>query len=431
MRRLLNRLNKNLLLKVAGFNSIQVLIKIGIGAAMSKIIAFYVGPAGLALMGNLRNFSQSISTIATLGLENGIVKKTAEYQSLKEKLFKTLNAGWSHVFVLSIILAIMLAGFHDTISRWLFFNQEYDGVLLMLVLSLPLFSVFIFISSVLQGLELFKRYITLNIIMSLAMFIVSASLAVNYGTSGALYALAVVPYLQFTIAVIYATSLSSELGFKLLDLFRFDFDREYSNRLLKFSFLALFSAFAVPFVNILVRKELQVELGDDQAGFWEAMVRISTYYMMFATSLISMYVLPGFSKDDSAANFRKVAGNFYKTILPLVVLGLMTVYLCRELLVLFLFNEDFLPMTQLFKWQLSADFVRIVTFVLAFRFIALNDIKRYLIAEVLSIASFYILSVILIEMYGLEGVTMAYLGNYIFYAIVLVILLRKELFSRK
>ncbi len=430
MRRLLNKLNKNLLLKVASYNSVLVVVKIGIGAVMSKIIAFYVGTAGLALMGNLRNFTQSLYTISTLGLENGLVKKTAEFSKHKEQLKSTFNSGWFLVLIASLLTGLLVALCAPLLNDWLFSGYDYKGVFVVFGISLPFYVVFVLVSTLLQGLEIFKKFITINIVGSVLSFAVSAVLAIQLNVLGALYAIVAVPFIQFLVILGFSGSIERSVGMSMPSLFTFNTSKPALRSLLSFSFLALFSAFVVPFVNILVRQELRFTLGDEPAGYWEAMVRISTYYMMFATSLISMYVLPGFSKDDSASNFRKVAGRFYKTILPLVMMGMITVFLCRDLLIQILYNEDFMPVTQLFKWQLTGDFIRIVTFVLAFRIIALNDIKRYLIAEILSVASFYLFSLYFIDQYGLEGVTIAYLANYVFYALVLVILLRKELFYR-
>jgi PST family polysaccharide transporter len=159
-------------------------------------------------------------------------------------------------------------------------------------------------------------------------------------------------------------------------------------------------------------------------------VRISSYYMLFVTSLISLYVLPSLSKDSSHRNYRSTIWNFYKTILPLVVVGLIAVYFSRNLIISILFTEEFEDSSRLFKWQLLGDFIKIVTTVMAFRFIAMNDLWRYLIAEVLSILSFYLFSLYLIPTYQEQGVVMAYLGNYLFYLALLLVILRKELFSK-
>lgn len=66
----------------------------------------------------------------------------------------------------------------------------------------------------------------------------------------------------------------------LKDLFSFHFDRTTSRQLLKYSIMALVSALLIPLVNILVRDQVRVEVSDEAAGWWEAVVRISSYYML-------------------------------------------------------------------------------------------------------------------------------------------------------
>ena len=62
------------LFKVASLNSVSVILKIAIGVITSKVLAVFIGPSGLALTGNLKNFLTSVESIATLGFQNGIVK---------------------------------------------------------------------------------------------------------------------------------------------------------------------------------------------------------------------------------------------------------------------------------------------------------------------------------------------------------------------
>jgi PST family polysaccharide transporter len=181
---------------------------------------------------------------------------------------------------------------------------------------------------------------------------------------------------------------------------------------------------------IAIRQDARAVLGDVIAGDWEMLQRISGYYMMFVTTLISLYVLPQLSKDFSPQVYKSTITHFYKTILPPVALGLIVIYLGRQLLVDYLFTEEFSGMLPMFKWQLAGDFLKIVTTVMAFRFIAINDLKRYLIAEVVSLATFYGANYFMIRYYGNSGIVMAYLLSYSCYGVALVVLLRKELWGR-
>ncbi len=429
MRRLLNRLNKNLLLKVAGFNSIYVLIRIAIGAVMSWVIANFVGAAGMAVMGNLRDFTQGIWSFSVLGLENGMVKNTAQFQHDRPQLKRVFNTAWTACLVVSILLGIFIFSAASWLDSALIAQDvDFSGVFRVLAISLPFHVLFMMFSSLLQGMEWYKKFISINIAVSVLIFMLSAVLIYNYNLTGALYAIVIVPIAQTFVVLIAWSRLKVEV-ISLKELFTFKIEKPVLRKLLNYSVMALFSALLIPAVQIMVRGKIMVEVSDEAAGYWEAVVRISGYYMMFVTTLISLYVLPSLSKDSSPFNYRKTIWYFYKNILPLVFAGLTAIFLSRELLVQFLFSEEFIPAIPLFKWQLIGDFIKIITTVLAFRFIALNDLKRYLIAEVLSIVSFFILSYLLIPIYLEEGVVIAYVLNYIFYLFILLILLRRELFN--
>ena len=91
MKRILNHISRNVLLKIASLNSVFIIIRIFSGFITSKAIAIYVGPEGLALIGNLRNFMTSVKSFSTLGLTNGIVKYVAELKSDVAELGKLVS----------------------------------------------------------------------------------------------------------------------------------------------------------------------------------------------------------------------------------------------------------------------------------------------------------------------------------------------------
>lgn len=429
MRSLIGFFKKNLLLKIAGFNGVYIIIKIGIGAIMSKIIADYAGAAGMAIMGNLRNFTQGIQTFAILGFEHGLVTYAAAHHKEPSKLKKYYKTAWLLAIISSLVLALGIFIAATWLDDYLIAaDVSFVNVFRLFAISLPFYVVFVFITSLLQGYEVFQKYIKLQIIVSVLIFLISAYLIYSYNLTGALYGIVIVPFVQCIIALlILKSAFKDQVPF--LDLIGLQWDRQAAKKLFSYSIMALVSALLLPTVAILVRNEVRLQVGDVEAGWWEAMVRVSGYYLLFATSLVSMYVLPKLSKNQSATHFKTTVIHFYKTILPILILGLIAVYLCRDLIIQFLFNAEFEGMKPLFKWQLLGDFIKITTTVLAFQFIARNDIKKYLIAELFSVLSFYIFSMLLLPVYGVEGVVMAHLGNYVIYFIVILVLLRKELFT--
>ena len=50
------------------------------GFVVVKIIAIYVGPSGLAFIGQFQNFLSILMSFATGAINSGVVKYTAEYR---------------------------------------------------------------------------------------------------------------------------------------------------------------------------------------------------------------------------------------------------------------------------------------------------------------------------------------------------------------
>ncbi|AZQ45252.1 O-antigen translocase [Nonlabens ponticola] len=417
------------MLKVAGYNSIQILVRIGLGSAMSYILAVFAGATGLGVLGNLRNFMQGVQTFSVLGLENGLVRHAASLKKEPQQLRKIYSTAWIAGIAISVILGITTFFLASVLDNYLIgLETSYAYVFKYLAISLPFYTLFIFIASMMQGFEWYKRFISLNIAVNVLVFAVSAWLIYTNQLSGALTGIVIAPIIQCVTAIVIWYYHRKDLP--LFPSITGSFDKNSLKPLLSYSFMALASAVLIPVVHILVRQDLRAVVNDDAAGLWEAIQRVSSYYMLFFTTLISMYVLPKFSKSSDASNLKMVSLDFYKTLLLPLAAGLVTIFITRDLIVSILFTEEFEGMLVLFKWQLIGDFIKIITTVLAMWFIAQNDLKRYLIAEVVSLGTFLIASYVLVRKYDTEGIVMAHAISYLLYFAVLAVLLRKELFKQ-
>jgi PST family polysaccharide transporter len=79
-------IKQNTLLKVLSLNSISVAVSFVLGIFSSKIISVFLGTSGMALTGSFRNFALMIKSVATLGINNSIVKLFVENKEDKKEL---------------------------------------------------------------------------------------------------------------------------------------------------------------------------------------------------------------------------------------------------------------------------------------------------------------------------------------------------------
>jgi PST family polysaccharide transporter len=192
--------------------------------------------------------------------------------------------------------------------------------------------------------------------------------------------------------------------------------------------MALCSSVLGPVVFLLIRNKAISVLGMNQAGFWETMSRISSSYMLFVTTLLTVYFLPKLAGAKDNEQTKAVFWQYYKFILPVFCTGVMIVYFARFIIIQVLFTKVFLPASELFFWQLLGDVFKVCSLILGYQFFAKKMTTAFIVTEILSLAFLYFLSLFLIDYFAIKGVVMAQTIDNFVYLIVLCIYFRKSLF---
>ena len=144
--------------------------------------------------------------------------------------------------------------------------------------------------------------------------------------------------------------------------------------------------------------------------------------MVFASGLFTLYVIPKFANIYTKEAFKIEVFNIYKTILPIFGLGMIMVYLLRNIIIDVIY-PDFKGMEPLFKWQLLGDFVRLCSLIIAHQFLAKRMVKSFVVTEIISLILFYVLTNLFINYFSAEGVVIAHLVRYIIYFIIVSVLI--------
>ena len=193
-----------------------------------------------------------------------------------------------------------------------------------------------------------------------------------------------------------------------------------SKQYLKYTLMTLTTAAMVPISQLVLRSYVISEISPVEAGWWEAMNRLSNMYLMIITSSFTVYYMPRLSELSDKIELRREIFKAYKVILPILILGITVVYLFRHLIIRILFTPEFLPMENLFIWQLIGDLFKICSWLLSFIMVAKAMTKEYITTEVIFAISYIVLSFIFMHLKGVVGITQAYLLNYIIYLLCMV-----------
>lgn len=400
-----------------------IFLKIGFGLLVSKVLAIYVGPSGMALVGNLRNFQTSLESFSTLGFQNGIIKYVAQFKKDEPKLKKLISTVIICILVVMLLLGIGLIVLKRFILNSLFTNQtDYETLFKVIIISLPFYGLSLFLTSLINGFGKYKKVVTISIITNIIGFLLSIFLVINYQIIGALLTMIITPTITFLVAFLYVI--------KEIKLFRFisikAFDKGVLSDLSSYSAMALFSATIGPLLFIFLRNHLTTTAGIEIAGYWESMNRISTYYLLFVSSLMSMYFLPQLANSNSEET-KLIFKEYFKTIVPVFFIGIIIIYFCRNLIISLLFTSDFQPVSDLFFWQLIGDFFKVCSWILAIHFLAKKQTSAYFATEIFSFTVFLISGYVAILYFDAIGIVFAHALTHFLYLILLLTLFRKQL----
>ncbi|MFS0821574.1 O-antigen translocase [Bacillus sp. 1P02SD] len=412
-------------LKTSILTGISTIIKILSGLVINKVISVYIGPAGIALIGQFQSVLNIVTTLGNGAINSGVTKYVAEYNEDKAKRDEVISAGLIITITFSVIIGAIIFLFSRFFSIEFLQSENYHLIFKTLGITLILTSLNTFLLSLLNGLKKIKLFIFVNITSSVISLIITSILTIKYLLFGALLSSILIQ------AIVLCVSLPSVI--KLHD-FNFTFHRIVNHKVYKslfaFSLMAIVTVLTVPVVQIAIRSHLINQFSIEQAGYWQSVWKISEMYLMVLTTAFSTYYLPRLSELQTRLELRKEIFSGYKIIIPFVLISTLAIYFLRDFIIWLLFTPDFLEMRSLFLFQLIGDFLKMCSWTLSFLMLAKAMTKTFIITEVVFSASFYLLTVYFTKLFGLIGVTIAYATNYFVYLIVIIFIFSDIVFNR-
>jgi PST family polysaccharide transporter len=410
------------LFKITSLNSVHILLKLVFGFITSKALAIFVGANGMAYIGNFRAFLNVVENFSLLGIQNAIVKYVSEYQHNKSKLKSVLATFGLLLLTSSIVISLVLIFGANYLSKQIFHHSEiYSFVFYVLAILFPLYVFSTFCISVVNGFQEYKKVIYIQIISSTIALGFSVFLIYYYDTFGALISLVLAPVFVFFISLFYLRNLISFS--EVFSITSFDFS--VVKNLSEYVLMALVSGVIGSFVLLEIRTDVIEITGLKNAGIYEGLQRISSYYLLFISSIMAIYFYPKLAETNS--NTKVIILNYFKTILPVFAIGLVLIYVLRTFIIRVLFSIEFESMETLFLWQLVGDLLKATSLIFGTILIATKQTKVFIITEIISLFILYYSSNWMLHAIGINGIVLAHTFTYFMYLLVLVIYFRKTL----
>ena len=410
------------LVKTSLLNGIAVAVKVASALVLNKILAVYVGPAGYAVIGQFQNAVSIVVSLAGGVVATGVTKATAQHFDDEAKQHAVWQTAIRFSLGASIVAAIVLLLMGESLAQWLLHRADMSNVFVWLALTLPAMAANNLLLAIVNGKKEVGIYVVANIIGSLISLLVVGLLAFNYGLYGTLVAFTINPAV---VLLTTAAIVARRKWFKAEFLWG-PMNRPAIKELSGFGLMGLTSALTVPITFMLIRDHLANTLGLTAAGYWQASWKISEIYLMLVTTTLSVYYLPRLAEIKTTSELKSEIIKVYRFVMPVVIVGALSIYLSRDFIIKTLFTTDFLPMRELFLWQLAGDVIKIGSWILAYIMLGRAMVKIFVITEILFSISFVLLSWLLVNVFGLVGMPMAYAANYLLYWGVIGCLMKSE-----
>jgi PST family polysaccharide transporter len=399
----------------------QSFTRLALGFLSIKVSAVYLGPAGLALVGQFGNFITLVSGALGNGAQTGVVKLTAENASKHENA----RSLWGGAMMLSAMLGglfgLGIAMFSRPLSAWLLESPDYWPVMVLAGLLLPFLQFNLIITGAINGLKWIGRLGAISVVSTITGAMVFIPACYLFGIWGGLIGSAIsygVPFLIALAAAVWSRDIN-------LSDFKPVWNPEIIRSLLRFYPMLLAHAIAVPLATLLVRDILSSKLGLNQAGFWQAGLRLSDMYTQVLMLALSMFLMPHLSSINDKLRFSREMISIVTKVAAMTALAAAAIFILRDWLIPLIFSYEFYPVRDLLPFQLLGDVFKMAGWPIRMVLVIKMRAKWYMFIEA-AIAIMQVgLTYLLLPAFGVIGATMAYAASWLAALVVLTVVSRE------
>ncbi|HHG9627113.1 TPA: O-antigen translocase [Escherichia coli] len=411
------------ILKITSMSAFLTLFKMLIGFVISKAAAVYAGPAGVVVLGQMQSLIASVMGILNAPVSTGVIKYTSE--NGEKNSFWWWRSSLVILCSISVPIVFCMIIYSEFISYHALGSSEYKWLIIITSFTLPLAAIGTLITSIFNGLELYRKYLISGALSTIITFFIMLFLILKYNIHGVLIATGIQGGLSGIVLV--AVAINSQ--WCKLSNFIGKVNKKQLKNISKFFVMTAISAMLFPATILIVRSIITNTVGLQSAGNWQAVWRISEAYLAVITMALSTYYLPKLAKINGYHNIKAEVHYVLKFILPTIVLMATFVFFCRDLLISILFTKDFSLARDLFLVQLIGDVIKIISWLYAYPVLAHGKAKVYIITELMFSLLLVGLTYLFVHRFGVHGANYAFALNYILYLICMRAILKKITFD--
>ncbi|CAM3522532.1 hypothetical protein FSS13T_19530 [Flavobacterium saliperosum S13] len=404
-------------------NSFSIGINFILGIVSVRIVAQFLGPSGMALIGSFRNFTTLFKSLSTLGVNASLVRLFVENKNDKSELSKIYSTFFWIFIMISVGLGLLITLFSGFLSRLLFTTSDYAFAIRLFGLLLPFIVLNTFWIAVYNGLQQFRKIVFIQIVSSVFTFALTVSLIYFKRLEGALIATAVSDIVLLIVTLLFVINNKEYFQFDLQKII----SKKYFSVIGRFSVMSLLSAIIVPLTLISIRSLLIETHSVEKAGIWDAVNRISGFYMLFFSSGLSLYYMPRLAELKTDSEFINELKNYFKTLVPLFLILVAGIFFFKDFIVNLALTREFSEVKEIIIWQLLGDLLKVMSLAFGYQILVKTMMRRYFAVEIIFNVAYFGLAYFMIQSENVAGAVKAYFFANIISFVLMLVLFRKLL----
>ena len=390
--------------------------------AINKLLAVFLPPAAFACVGQFLNLMNIGTATSSLALQNGWTALTAQNKSDQEKLLGIWRGGlrlttFASLFTFMVAVLFCFMAPLQTLLPGVPTRLAQAAILFALpgVLATNIITIS---AAVMNGLGENRKWALINIVTSVWQVLWVAF----FLYTGRLSVLSIIAT-QSIVAAIFAIQISSRAGFSVKRIWRTALDTR--SPWFSYALMGLVPMVLTPVVLTLMRVTVASHFGNDAAGIWQSVWKVSDFLFMAMSAILTVIILPRVSTQMTRADFFRMFHPLLLRIMGISLAMIAALYFGRSILVQVLFSQAYMGAVDYLPLQLVGDFFRAGGFALALVLIARRETVAFLSVEVGSELLLAVGTFVGVKFLEFNGPMASYAFENFVYFLMLYILVRR------
>jgi len=392
---------------IGGSQVLNVLI----GIARTKALAVLLGPSGMGLAGMYQSATGLVGTITGFGIGQAGVRQIAEAAGTKDdaKIARTIRTLRRTALVSGILGTLGVLVFYRPITQATFGNLDYAAGVALVSLTLMFGGISAGQAALLQGLRRLKELAVCTVLGGVFGTVASVLIVYYLRERGvALYLVAAAAF-----GVLPSWWFARKVRVQPIELDWRQMTAEARGLLgmgLAFMVSGLLAAGSAYLVRVLIIREL----GMAAVGLYTATWTLSSLYVGVILNAMGADYYPrltAVASDDAAVN--RMVNEQTEMGLLLAIPGILATLALAPYVLHVFYSAEFLPATDIIRWQILGVALRVVSWPLGFVILAKGRSRLFIFAEVVTAILQVVLTLVCMRVWGLEGIGLSFMFLYL------------------